>query len=101
MIRDPFGMFGKTFEAWTSLASDSVEKSAAIYAELDKADARNIEQLDGLFHEVAKLTKDTLTYQAALGSVWRKLTLESMTRFASFGAAGTEGVAAGRGSAAG
>lgn len=99
MIREPFGMFGKTFEMWTSLASDSVEKSAAIYAELDKADARNIEQVDGLFHEVAKLTKDTLTYQAALGSVWRKLTLESMTRFASFGAT-AQGSTTSRGSAA-
>lgn len=86
MIREPFGMFGKTFEMWTSLASDSVEKTATICAELDKADARNIEQLDGLVQEVAKLTKDTLTYQAALAAVWRKLTLESMSRFASFGA---------------
>ncbi len=77
---DPFAQMGKFWEAWQHIADESVARTAAFYAEVDKLDAKNIERAEGAFQEVAKLAKETMVYNAQLGAEWRKLSLENIKR---------------------
>jgi hypothetical protein len=77
---DPFAQFSKAFETWQKVADDSFARTQAFYAEMDKAEAKNIERAESAIHEVAKLTKETLAYQAQLGQEWRKLSLEAIQK---------------------
>lgn len=84
---DPFAQFSKAFESWQKLADDSYARTQAFYAEMDKIEAKNIERAETAvgaaelaLHEMAKLAKETIAYQAQLGQEWRKLSLESVQR---------------------
>jgi hypothetical protein len=85
MKLDPFAQWTKALEAWQKIADDSIARTAAFYAELDKAEAKNVERAESAIHELAKLTKDTLAYQAQLGAEWRKLSIEALQQAAAFG----------------
>jgi hypothetical protein len=84
MINDPFAPFTKAFETWQKMADDSYARTAAFYAQLDELDAKNVERTENAIKEIAKLTKETLAYQAQLGAEWRKLSLETMKASAKF-----------------
>jgi hypothetical protein len=77
---DPFAQFGKFWETWQQMADESVARTAAFYAEVDKLDSKNIERAEGAFQEMAKLAKETMAYNAQLGAEWRKISLENMKR---------------------
>ena len=77
---DPFAQMGKFWEAWQTIADESVARTAAFYSEFDKLDAKNIERADNAFQEAAKLAKETMVYNAQLGAEWRKQSLESIKR---------------------
>jgi len=77
---DPMGNFEKAFEVWRKVTDDSIARMTAFYAEFDKIEARNLERAESAMHEVTKLTKDTLAYNAQLGAEWRRLSLEALTR---------------------
>ncbi len=83
---DPFAQWTKAFETWQKIADDSIARTVAFYAEVDKVEAKNIERAESAIHEIAKITKDTLAYQAQLGAEWRKLSIEAFQQAAAFGA---------------
>lgn len=83
---DPFAQWTRAFETWQKIADDSLARTAAFYAEVDKVEAKNIERAESAIHEIAKLTKDTLAYQAQLGAEWRKLSLEAIQQASAMGA---------------
>jgi len=87
---DPFAQVGKFWEAWQQVADDSFARTTAFYGEVDKLEAKNIERAENAFQELAKLTKETMAYNAQLGAEWRKQSLENLkkasTTLGSFGA---------------
>ncbi|AKU95180.1 hypothetical protein AKJ09_01844 [Labilithrix luteola] len=78
MSFNPFAQVGKVFETWQKLADDSVQRTASFYAEIEKAEAKNVERAESAVHEFVKLTKESLAYSTQLGAEWRKLSLESL-----------------------
>jgi hypothetical protein len=80
MKLDPFANAGKVFEAWQQLADDSIARTAAFFSEFDKLEAKAAERAEGAIEEAAKLTKETLAYNAQLAAEWRKLSLETVKR---------------------
>lgn len=76
----PFAQMTKVFEAWSKMADDSIARTTAFYAEMDKLEAKGIERAESAIHEMAKLTKDSLAYTAQVSAEWRKLSLESYQR---------------------
>jgi hypothetical protein len=80
---DPFAQWGKAFETWQKLTGDSVARMTAIYAEMDRTDARRVQQMESAIDEVARLQKETLAYGAQLGVEFRKLSLEAMQSMSS------------------
>ncbi len=78
----PFTQFNKVFETWAKLADESIARTAAFYAEMDKIEAKGIERVENAFEEAAKLTKESLAYSAQVHAEWRKLALESFQRAA-------------------
>jgi hypothetical protein len=79
---DPFAQMGKAWETWQEMTNDAFTRTAAFYAEVDKLEAKNIERAESAFAEVAKLTKETMVYNAQLGAEFRKQTLEGFQRAA-------------------
>lgn len=77
MTFDPFGQWGKVYETWKKMADDSIARTTAFYAELEKAETARIGQAEAAIDEIAKLQKETLAYGARLGSELRKLSLEA------------------------
>jgi len=77
---NPMGNFEKAWEMWRKMTDDSIARMSAFYAEVDKIEAKNVERAESAIHEMAKLTKETLAYQAQLGSEFRKLSLESFQK---------------------
>jgi hypothetical protein len=77
---DPMGSFEKAWDVWRKMTDDSIARMTAFYAEVDKAEAKNLERAEQAMHEATKLTKDTLAYGAQLGAEWRKLSLEALQK---------------------
>jgi hypothetical protein len=65
---------------WMKAIEDTFGKTQAFYEELGKLDASRNEQATGAIDEMAKLTKESIAYSAALGAEWRRLTLEAIKR---------------------
>jgi hypothetical protein len=84
---DPFAQWGKVFETWQKLTDDSIARTTALFAEVDKAEAKRVQRAESAIEEVAKLQKETLAYSAQLGAEFRKVSLEAFqnatTAFAS------------------
>ncbi|GEM_PF-1931993 len=80
---DPFAQWGKVFETWQKLTDDSIARTQAWYAELDKAEAKRVERAEAAIEEIAKLQKETIKYGAQLGAEFRKLSLEALQNVAS------------------
>lgn len=65
---------------WMKAVQDTFGKTQAFYEEMAKVDASRNEQASGAIDEMAKLTKESIAYSAALGAEWRRLTLEAIKR---------------------
>jgi hypothetical protein len=76
----PFSQFTKVFETWAKMTDDSIARTAAFYAEMDKLEQKGIERAENAIVEMAKLTKDGLAYTAQVSAEFRKLSLESYQR---------------------
>jgi hypothetical protein len=75
---DPFSQWGKVFETWQKLTDDSIARTTAFYAELEKAEAKRIERAESAIEEIAKLQKETVAYGAQLTAELRKVSLEAI-----------------------
>ncbi|MDB4995890.1 MAG: hypothetical protein JWM74_3322 [Myxococcaceae bacterium] len=64
------GAFQKTW-------NDHVARVASIYEEVGKVEAKQVEQVTTAVDEMAKLTRETLSYTAQLAAEWRRLSLEA------------------------
>jgi hypothetical protein len=87
---DPFAQFaqwGKMFETWQKLSDDSMSRTTAFFAEIDKAEAKRVQQAESAIEEMAKLQKETIAYSARIGGEMRKLSLEAFQTFVSANAA--------------
>jgi hypothetical protein len=80
---DPFAQWGKVFETWQRLTDDSIARTQAWYAELEKAEAKRVERAEAAIEELAKLQKETIKYGAQLGAELRKISLEAFQNAAS------------------
>lgn len=65
---------------WMKAIEDTFGKTQAFYEEMGKLDASRNEQVSGAVDEMAKLTKESIAYSAALGAEWRRLTLEAIKK---------------------
>ena len=65
---------------WKKAIEETFTRTNAFYDELGKLDAKKNEQATEVVDEMAKLTKESLAYSAALGAEWRRLTLEAIKR---------------------
>jgi hypothetical protein len=77
---DPFSQWGKVFETWQKMADDSVARTNAFFAEVEKTEAKRLERVEHAIEEMAKMQKDTLAYGAQLGAEMRKLSVEAMQK---------------------
>jgi hypothetical protein len=80
---DPFAQWGKVFETWQKLTDDSIARTQAFYAELEKAEAKRVQRAEAAIEEIAKLQKETIAYGAQLGAELRKISLEAFQNAAS------------------
>lgn len=76
-VQQGFGMWKK---AW----DDHVTRVNAIFGEVNKLEQKNAEQFTNAVDEVAKMTRENLAYATQLTSEWRKLSLETTKKAASF-----------------
>jgi hypothetical protein len=81
---DPFSQWGKMFEAWQQATDDTIARTNAFFAEVEKAEAKRLERAESVIEEMAKLQKETLAYGAQLGTEWRKVTIEAFQKATSF-----------------
>lgn len=80
---DPFAQFGSFLSISKKMADDAVSRTQSFYAELEKAEARRVERVEGAIEEMVKLQKESLAYGAQLGAEMRKLSIEGVQRVAS------------------
>jgi hypothetical protein len=80
MSFNPFTQWGKVLETWQKLADDSIARTNAFYAEVEKAEAKRVERVETAIDEVVKLQKEGLAYGAQLGAEIRKLSLEAFQK---------------------
>jgi cysteinyl-tRNA synthetase len=80
---DPFAQWGKVFETWQKVTDDSIARTQAFYAEIEKAEAKRVERVESAIDEIVKLQKEGLAYTAQLGADFRKLSLEAFQKVAS------------------
>ena len=76
-VQHGFGMWKK---AW----DDHVARVNAIFGEVNKLEQKNAEQFTNAVDEVAKMTRENLAYATQLTSEWRKVSLETTKKAASF-----------------
>jgi len=81
---DPFAQWGKAFETWQKLTDESIARTAAFFADLEKAEAKRVERAESAIEEMAKLQKESLAYTAQLGAEFRKLSLEALHNASAF-----------------
>jgi hypothetical protein len=81
---DPFSQWGKMFETWQQVTDDTIARTNAFFAEVEKAEAKRLERAGSVIEEMAKLQKETLAYGAQLGTEWRKVTLEAFQKATSY-----------------
>ena len=79
---DPFAQFGSFIDTYKKMADDAVSRTQAFYAELEKAESRRVERVEGAIEEIVKLQKESLAYSAQLGAEMRKLSIEAVQRVA-------------------
>lgn len=79
---DPFEQMTKAWETWQTMADESIARATSYYEAMDKVEAKGIERAESAIHEMAKLTRETLAYNAQLGAEWRRLSIEAMQRAA-------------------
>ncbi len=80
---DPFAQWGKAFETWQKMADDSIARTTAFYAEVEKAGTKQIGQAESAIDEIAKIQKETLAYGAKLTAEFRKYSIEAFQNAAS------------------
>jgi hypothetical protein len=66
------------------MSEDTVTRTNAFFAEVEKAEAKRVERAESVIEEMAKLQKETLAYSAQLGAEWRKLSLEAFQKASQF-----------------
>jgi hypothetical protein len=64
---------------WKKAAEDHVARVKSITDEWVKLEGKGYEQAGAMVDEMAKLTKESLAYNAQLASEWRKLTLDAIS----------------------
>lgn len=79
---DPFEQMSKAWEAWQSMAQESMTRATSFYDVMDKVEAKGVERVETAMTEAQKLAKETLAYNAQLAAEWRKLTFDTFTRAA-------------------
>jgi hypothetical protein len=77
---DPFAQWGQVFETWQKIAEDSIARTNAFYAEIEKAEAKRIAHVESTIDEMARFQKQTMAYGAQLGAEWRKMSLEAFQK---------------------
>ncbi len=65
---------------WKKAAEDHVTRVKSITDEWAKLEGKGFEQAGAMVDEMAKLTKESLAYNAQLAAEWRKLTLDVITK---------------------
>jgi hypothetical protein len=84
---DPFNQWGQFFETWQKIAEESIARTNAFYAEVEKAEAKRAQHVESAIDEMAKFQKQTMAYGAQLGAEWRKMSLEAFQKATSFATA--------------
>jgi hypothetical protein len=85
MKLEGFAHMGKVWELWQKAADDAMARFDGVAKEIEKAEARRIEQASTAIDEAARLTKETLAYGAQLGASFRKLSFEAFQHAAAQG----------------
>jgi hypothetical protein len=67
---------------WKKALEGQQQRAEAALEEWAKVEGKGLEQVGEAALEVAKLTKETLAYQARLGTEWRKLWLDGLRMLA-------------------
>jgi hypothetical protein len=65
---------------WQKSWSDHVARVASLYEEVGKVEAKQVEQVTTAVDEMAKLTRETMSYAAQLAAEWRRLSLDATRR---------------------
>jgi ribosome modulation factor len=65
---------------WTKAMTDQQHRAEALGEEWAKIQDKNIAQAGTVLDEIAKLTKESLAYQAQLGAEWRKLWMDGVKK---------------------
>ena len=67
---------------WKKMIDDQVAKTTALHDELAKLEAQRSEQATQAIEEMARMTRESLSYMGQLSTEWRKLSLEATKRAA-------------------
>jgi Zn finger protein HypA/HybF involved in hydrogenase expression len=62
---------------WQKSWNDHVSRVTSIYEEVGKVEAKQVEQVTTAVDEMAKLTRETMSYGAQLAAEWRRLSFEA------------------------
>ena len=65
---------------WKKAVEQQQQRTEALGEEWAKVEGKGLEQVGTMVDEMAKLTKETLAYQAELGAEWRKLWLDGLKK---------------------
>jgi hypothetical protein len=62
---------------WKKAVEEQTRRAELVTGEWGKIEGKSHEQVSAMVDEMAKLTKESLAYQAQLGAEWRKMWLEA------------------------
>jgi hypothetical protein len=78
----PFTQWGQFLQNWQKIADESISRTNAFYAEVEKAEAKRLQHMESAIDEMAKFQKESLAYGARLNAEWRKMSLEAFQKAA-------------------
>lgn len=74
---EPLAQWSKAFETWQKMTDDSIARTTAFYAEVEKAGTKQVGQVETVIDEMAKIQKETLAYSAKLTAEFRKVSIDA------------------------
>lgn len=67
---------------WQKALEDQARRAELLAGEWAAIEGKGFQQVSGAVDELAKLTRESLAYQAQLGAEWRKMWLEAAKKSA-------------------
>jgi hypothetical protein len=67
-------------EFWKKAVEEQINRTASMFDEVGKLEAKGVEQARSAVSEMGKLAEETLNYTTQLSADWRKMSLDAFRK---------------------